>query len=895
MREVAGFRNEMRGQDNRRKHYIAIGIPAKRVKGKSKPHGGNWGRLRRIPPLEKGLRGNYAARVLDAVAHPPSRIETMAEPATAGPEHIASTEPPATPLPTREFVDFFDYDTETTQRVPIEVYRAPDSFPALPAYEYWTPNARNIFHGDDPDDLPFLREYTTFSWEEPPVDPDLEVVVLEAARRLHTDDHMLYHHIDETAVLPLELLDRDGARGMLYKSQRCDFPDWPPGVPHSAKRLKTDTAPLPNSPDNALALLTETFCINLNCTVGFCSTHHDPTPVAPLVKSDRMNGLAGTPCGDDCFLLKSSGDEPIQWSVDDTQLLCTILDFSPDTLPCDLGVVCAKPCCEVFEQRKTIVPDATIKRPKPKAKKSTLTRNGSSLGKSSSNSPDSKQFTPCAVLCILVSYPKSRVQRDALPTRRFLAMLPRSVLRERLSLQPKITKVHIAGRAATVCLSSGTVFAAQRAARASSRTASATRRFVGSVRQKVKENLPGFSSQLTSYPDAQADLCRNADIQRAKWKRTKVAPARWGMGLFIAETAAVGHLIIAQSTSGSSCMILPPYLASNASPSVVSSRFLINRISYRPIAQHRGRNYVFELNNTMSIDSTYVGNDARYISHDAQTSNCAAKGTSSAVRCLGASVWSMASIVSASTTLMSNALLPLVDERVVEPQRTRLVFPNPPSIIVQDLYHVQSREDYVARARLIRRERARLEEAAGYARMLAQISLVNEITGYGKYQEKQRRQADQERRRRERVEARSLVMSLAQRPPPAPRRPAIRLIAPDGRRRKRDTPLTVEDLYLDDARPPDIAYLKLEHICILCLGMKSHPVSYFHCFVCVRVRVETSWSCPECGTIITRPPRKSDAEEAAIEADFGNWDKSKVSYSWADLSFPRPRYDTDSD
>ncbi|KAJ6477126.1 hypothetical protein C8R47DRAFT_1140796 [Mycena vitilis] len=232
-------------------------------------------------------------------------------------------------------------------------------------------------------------------------------------------------------------------------------------------------------------------------------------------------------------------------------------------------------------------------------------------------------------------------------------------------------------------------------------------------------------------------------------------------------------------------------------------------------------------------------------------------------------------------------LFPLVDGRVVEPQRTRLVFPNPPSIIVQDLYHGQSREDYVARARLIRRERARLEEEAGYGRMLAQISLVNEITGYGKYQEKQRRQADQERRR-------------PQRPPPAPRRPAIRLIAPDGRRRERDTPLTVEDLYLDDARPPDITYPKLQHICILCLGMKSHPVSYFncghtHCFVCIRVRVETSWSCPDCGTIITRPPRKSDAEEAAIKADFGDWDRSKVSYSWAGLSFPRPRYDTDSD
>ncbi|KAJ6479302.1 hypothetical protein C8R47DRAFT_983573 [Mycena vitilis] len=528
----------------------------------------------------------------------------MAEPATAGPEHIASTEPPATPLPTREFVDFVDYDTETTQRVPIEVYRAPDSFPPLPAYEYWTPSARNIFHGDDPDDLPyipfaddptfdhakFLREYSTFSWDEPPVDPDLEVVVLEAARRLHTDHHMLYHHIDETAVLPLELLDRDGARGMLYKSQRCDFPDWPPGVPHSAKRLKTDTAPLPNSPDNALALLTETFCINLNCTVGFCSTHYDPTPmpltVPPLVKSDRMNGLAGTPCGDDCFLLKSSGDEPIQWSVDDTQLLCTILDFSPDTLPCDLGVICAKSCYEVFEQRKTIVPDDTIKRPKPKAKKGKLTRNDSSLGKviyfACIPRTPCRHDGPCdaSTQCVCYLNNKAYCESGCRCSRKCARRWPGCNC-------SSIKRHDICRTKSCACFI-------------------ANRECDPEVCRKCQAN-----SQLTSYPDAQANLCRNADIQRAKWKRTKVAPARWGMGLFIAETAAVGHLIIEYVGE----LVYDP-----------------TTLSREPIAQHRGRNYVFELNNTMSIDSTYVGNDARYINHGAQNSNCAAKGTSSAVR-----------------------------------------------------------------------------------------------------------------------------------------------------------------------------------------------------------------------------------------------------------------------
>jgi hypothetical protein len=34
-----------------------------------------------------------------------------------------------------------------------------------------------------------------------------------------------------------------------------------------------------------------------------------PLTMPPLVKCERMKDLAGTPCGDDCFLLKSVGDD----------------------------------------------------------------------------------------------------------------------------------------------------------------------------------------------------------------------------------------------------------------------------------------------------------------------------------------------------------------------------------------------------------------------------------------------------------------------------------------------------------------------------------------------------------------------------------------------------------
>lgn len=51
-------------------------------------------------------------------------------------------------------------------------------------------------------------------------------------------------------------------------------------------------------------------------------------------------------------------------------------------------------------------------------------------------------------------------------------------------------------------------------------------------------------------------------------------------------------------------------------------------------------------------------------------------------------------------------------------------------------------------------------------------------------------------------------------------------VAETARRTKRDRPLTSEDLYLDDERPPVLAAPKPHHVCGLCADVKSHPVSY---------------------------------------------------------------------
>jgi histone-lysine N-methyltransferase EZH2 len=132
---------------------------------------------------------DYASRALQAVARgarpsspkdPISQAE-ISEPTSSEPEKALLS-----PSPTLEYTEIWDAETRTTAKVPTQVFRVLDTFSALPAHEYATPSARNIFLGDDPGALPFipfaddptfnralfLREYKKFSWRMASADTD---------------------------------------------------------------------------------------------------------------------------------------------------------------------------------------------------------------------------------------------------------------------------------------------------------------------------------------------------------------------------------------------------------------------------------------------------------------------------------------------------------------------------------------------------------------------------------------------------------------------------------------------------------------------------------------------------------------------------------------------------
>ncbi|KAI5121113.1 hypothetical protein M0805_002786 [Coniferiporia weirii] len=114
--------------------------------------------------------------------------------------------------------------------------------------------------------------------------------------------------------------------------------------------------------------------------------------------------------------------------------------------------------------------------------------------------------------------------------------------------------------------------------------------------------------QKTSYTGfTQADgdsLCWNSQIQRGKQKGTAVMNSRHGQGLFVTEEVNEGDFIAEYVGE----IILEP---------TVESRDFVN--------VHRGRNYLFALNNVLSIDASNIGNETRFINHaKGKKANCIA-------------------------------------------------------------------------------------------------------------------------------------------------------------------------------------------------------------------------------------------------------------------------------
>ncbi|KAJ7629113.1 hypothetical protein FB45DRAFT_920000 [Roridomyces roridus] len=543
-------------------------------------------------------KAEYASRIMDSLVQPPSYSPAqMDDTVTQEPPFDLPEDSPEFPefFPTSSYqisIESYDYKTGLTEQIPFEVTRVHDLPPRAPEHEHCTPSNRNVFVGDDPQAMPFMPflndptfdhdayadEHKTYAWEpELTVDPDVDAVVIETTRRLLGEHHMCYELIDETEILPYELLDHNGARGVyrgaVYRSHRRDYLPWPPGIPDSAKPLPQTQVVPGATPTEKLTNLVSHFCTNLNCIVGYCNVHLDPMPmplpVLPRIPNDRMAKQTDHPCGDQCFLSVDAPEpETIRWSQEDFQFLEMFMTLDPDTIPCDLATLCRRPCFEAFYQRGVILASTPIP---PANNRPNGKRSKSSRPKFADH--DSAKFTPggpcghegpcdstsqCA--CYLNKAHCERWCRcDKKCVRRWKGCQCRVLHKRCRTDSCSCFKAH---------------------------------------RECDPELCIPCSAKY-----AEANICQNANIQREKWKRTQVGPSRWGRGLFMAEDTEADELII-------------EYIGEIIFDPTTESR--------EHITKHRGRNYLFQLNETTSVDGVYLANDARFINHNGENPNCKA-------------------------------------------------------------------------------------------------------------------------------------------------------------------------------------------------------------------------------------------------------------------------------
>ncbi|EPQ53739.1 hypothetical protein GLOTRDRAFT_131076 [Gloeophyllum trabeum ATCC 11539] len=266
-------------------------------------------------------------------------------------------------------------------------------FAAHPPYEACTPVSRNIYYRDgDVDDtaqcqfIPYADDpafnavtYLTFfpdlAWQTADglQEPDIDAIQLETLRRLHLGPlGMPLEEIDSHDILPRAVPDLTIGlyAGMLWAATHRDPLPWPGASLSTLGSLATGAWKRECAEDDTLAradsVLTH-FCPNLNCIEPHCHTHTFPYP--PLipkkatVNSTGMRLSASQTCGGDCFTHITDYEifkESVIWEDDDIRTLRDILAITPDSKPCDLAVLCRKPCNEVFAQRCAILPDETI-------------------------------------------------------------------------------------------------------------------------------------------------------------------------------------------------------------------------------------------------------------------------------------------------------------------------------------------------------------------------------------------------------------------------------------------------------------------------------------------------------------------------------------------------------
>ncbi|KAF9244981.1 SET domain-containing protein [Melanogaster broomeanus] len=475
----------------------------------------------------------------------------------------------------------------------LEVVHLAPSMDPHPPYEDCSPLPRNIFKGDDNDNMnfiPFADDpsfdqidhtycYESFSWHDD-FDPDLEIIVLEAAYRLHTQHALTYDELEDSNVLPLRLRPQFNEVGLLSTSRRRDRLKWSGNTIPSSYIFPSRTQPANLDLRHRLESANSLFCPNLNCVEPLCSLHVElssmPFPKKSRFPLSQILGQAIASCRNECFLDTQGEQGRPLWDAGEIDMFKVIFEICPDMTPCELAELCLKPCREVLYYRNLVYPDNSedIQPVDIKGKRRALNFNvlSEDICQQCGISND-----PCHHVGPCDSSSDCRCFRNKSHCQRNCHCQIECIRRWQGCRCPKASSIMTCVTESCAC--------------------------VEAMRECDPQLCLSCGCNMFTIRRDENTTCRNSQVQRAMGKELEVKKSSWGLGAFLVEPVKAGDLISSSFT---------PTIDAEYNGELIYEPTVESR---GELADHRNRCYVFNLNDTFSLDATYVGNVSRFIDH----------------------------------------------------------------------------------------------------------------------------------------------------------------------------------------------------------------------------------------------------------------------------------------
>ncbi|KAF8554279.1 hypothetical protein OG21DRAFT_1412927 [Imleria badia] len=153
--------------------------------------------------------------------------------------------------------------------------------------------------------------------------------------------------------------------GLQWDQSQRDALNWPGALKYTPDKQLPNYKPDADDLEQRLRSNLRTFCPSINCLHSVCETHgmlpliYIPTGKPHLTGEDMILS-EGVPCGPDCFRHIQDFERFVSHHTGSLDTLETVLGIAPDLFPCQLAIICLRPCKQVFVQRLQLFPDHTI-------------------------------------------------------------------------------------------------------------------------------------------------------------------------------------------------------------------------------------------------------------------------------------------------------------------------------------------------------------------------------------------------------------------------------------------------------------------------------------------------------------------------------------------------------